>query len=103
MALIKCPECSRDVSNKATACPNCAYPVARPRYGQRLVQVIEKTGRTWQGVRVVGWLLILVAAFVLFAEWAAGQSSGVTLGWWIGLAGVACLWTSRAGAWWYHG
>ena len=27
MALIKCPECSKDVSNKAKICPNCGYPV----------------------------------------------------------------------------
>ena len=29
MALIKCPECSREVSEQATACPNCGYPVNR--------------------------------------------------------------------------
>ena len=27
MALIKCSECGRDVSDKATACPNCGAPV----------------------------------------------------------------------------
>jgi hypothetical protein len=28
MALINCPECIRQVSDKATQCPNCAYPIA---------------------------------------------------------------------------
>jgi hypothetical protein len=28
MSLIKCPECDRQVSSKAHACPNCGYPVA---------------------------------------------------------------------------
>lgn len=27
MALIKCPECNRDVSDKAEICPNCGYPI----------------------------------------------------------------------------
>lgn len=27
MALIKCPECGRDVSDKAKSCPNCGFPV----------------------------------------------------------------------------
>ncbi len=29
MALIKCPECRRMVSNMATSCPNCGYPIAK--------------------------------------------------------------------------
>ncbi len=28
MALIECPECGREVSSNAAACPSCAYPVA---------------------------------------------------------------------------
>ncbi len=27
MALIKCPECSLSISDKAAACPNCGYPL----------------------------------------------------------------------------
>ena len=28
MALIKCPECSKEISDKAEACPQCAYPIS---------------------------------------------------------------------------
>lgn len=28
MALIKCPECGKDVSDKAIACPNCGCPLS---------------------------------------------------------------------------
>ena len=27
MALIKCPECSKEVSDKAKTCPHCGYPL----------------------------------------------------------------------------
>jgi len=27
MALIHCPECNKEISDKATACPNCGYPI----------------------------------------------------------------------------
>ncbi len=27
MALIKCPECNKDVSDKASACPHCGFPI----------------------------------------------------------------------------
>jgi len=29
MALINCPECGREVSDQADACPRCAYPIAK--------------------------------------------------------------------------
>lgn len=31
MALIKCPECHREVSDRATACPNCGCPISGPQ------------------------------------------------------------------------
>ena len=27
MALIHCPECNREISDKATVCPGCGYPL----------------------------------------------------------------------------
>lgn len=30
MALIKCPECGKEVSDKATNCINCGYPLNEP-------------------------------------------------------------------------
>ena len=30
MALLKCPECTHDVSDKATTCPHCGYPMNSP-------------------------------------------------------------------------
>lgn len=29
MALIKCPECAREISDKAVACPQCGFPIAK--------------------------------------------------------------------------
>ena len=31
MALIKCPECGREVSDRAGVCPNCAFPLSSLR------------------------------------------------------------------------
>lgn len=28
MAIISCPECGKDISNKARTCPNCGYPIS---------------------------------------------------------------------------
>ena len=31
MALIKCPDCGKEVSSLAESCPNCSYPLAKMR------------------------------------------------------------------------
>ena len=31
MALINCPECGKEVSTLAAACPACGYPIAAPQ------------------------------------------------------------------------
>ena len=28
MAIVKCPECKKEISNKAPSCPNCGVPIA---------------------------------------------------------------------------
>lgn len=30
MAMIKCKECGKDISNQATSCPHCGVPVKKP-------------------------------------------------------------------------
>ena len=33
MSLISCPECDKEISDKALACPSCGYPVRESFYG----------------------------------------------------------------------
>jgi len=33
MALIKCPECSAQVSDKATTCQSCGFQISKPKRG----------------------------------------------------------------------
>lgn len=32
MALIKCPECGKQISSQAASCPNCGYPVRKTEF-----------------------------------------------------------------------
>ncbi len=65
MALIKCPECGKDVSDKASACPVCGFPIANQQNkneikvklemfkgvgGTQFVTIAETGGKTlWSG------------------------------------------------------
>lgn len=64
MALIECPECRREVSSRAAACPTCAYPIATrsaapapegapPKWRRRLLLAVQVAAR-------------LIVGFVLF-------------------------------------
>lgn len=42
MALIKCPECGREISDKAIACPNCGCPISSDEIQRRKNHLIKK-------------------------------------------------------------
>lgn len=42
MPLINCPECQKEISDQAPACPNCGYPLHRPQ-----VQAPVKQEKDW--------------------------------------------------------
>ena len=75
MALIRCSDCGRDVSDRAVACPQCARPLA---------------GRPWQTPRptvnhtkVIGALLVIggmVGSMASGASTSAGPSDASILG-----------------------
>ena len=62
MALIKCPECGKDVSDRAESCPNCGCPVESSggkvrimlpvfrRYENQKVTIIYNGKILWKGV-----------------------------------------------------
>jgi len=94
MALIACPECTRQVSDKAASCPHCGNPLAKLENAQE-VTTIEATGKSWKFVQVVGVILIVVGLVALFSEVVAGLPLGVV--------GVVLYVVGRMGAWWQHG
>lgn len=42
MALIQCPECGNEISDKASACPNCGYPVVGTAHTEGTEKTDEK-------------------------------------------------------------
>ena len=60
MALVKCPLCGENISEKATTCPHCGYVVT---------VVGEPTPKPQKQSRSWGWLIILVivAMIAVFA------------------------------------
>ena len=44
MALINCPECGREISDKAVSCPNCGYPINNSNQADSYTIILENIG-----------------------------------------------------------
>lgn len=73
MALIPCPECKREVSDKAPACPGCGHPIAMaavPGGGLRgdhvadMTKTAGKVAGLWLAVGAVPWIARLIFGIV---------------------------------------
>ena len=89
MALVKCPECGKEVSNSAEACPNCGYGIKqhfnkikekqkqKQAYQQKLdsVQMPPKPEKI--KLSMGRWLLILIWLILGIIFFLVGVSSGM--------------------------
>jgi len=66
MALVQCPECKKEVSDRAEKCPNCAYPLQDTNSGKQDddVMTIELTSKALKKQMVFA-VLFLLASFLI--------------------------------------
>ena len=69
MALIKCPECGKEVSSGAASCPNCGHPIS----GQTLLVKKEKKKGSCLG-RIVGFIVFFILVGVGIGALSDGES-----------------------------
>ena len=60
MALTKCPECGRDVSDKAAMCPHCGYPISGQQGIPQTIQVKPS------GVSIAAFVLAALSVITFF-------------------------------------
>ena len=112
MALIKCPECGRDISDAAAACPNCGFPLDRLKTeGVRVVRTAvpaASAGETLLVVRrgfafaaaILGTLALLLCggfaighAGFLVGDWfSESMATGLYVQVVLLTIGTACCW-----------
>lgn len=94
MALVKCEDCGRDVSDRAPACPNCGAPVA-PSSQALAPEKVTVDGDCFVGTRAQVVRLAVKAVQgcnykVDSADEASGLvafTTGMTMGSWSGVSG----------------
>lgn len=62
MALITCPECRKEISDQAEACPHCGYPLRKKIEARKIGNKIEKTSNA---IAKFGWNLFMLGFLVI--------------------------------------
>lgn len=74
MALIKCPECKKEVSNTANKCPNCNFILNKPKRG--ITGVVFKTLFILFNAIMIIWIISLWSISSGDAELGAAKTIG---------------------------
>ena len=64
MTLVSCPECKKEISDKATSCPQCGAPASEKLQNSQSPTShtkVTRTGAKWEGG---GFLLIIAGIFI---------------------------------------
>jgi len=104
MALISCPECGRQVSDKASACPQCACPLGAVSVGGVGVVTIQETSKKWKKLQLLGAIGVPVCFIGIMSSTGTDQPSGGASAFWVlgMLASIGAYIYGRFGAWWHH-
>lgn len=87
MALIKCSECGKEISNEAIGCPFCGKPIREE------VITTQSTSKIWKAIKFLSWLGIFFA-IIMYGNNSKDLANIVLLFCIIGLI------VGKLGAWW---
>lgn len=74
MALIHCPECGREISDQAAACPGCGYPLSKQNTHTKDDTFLEASRqRDRRFLRIAGPLLLVGIALLLLFAFLCGR------------------------------
>ncbi|MEK7486338.1 MAG: hypothetical protein AABZ60_18605 [Planctomycetota bacterium] len=109
MSLIKCSECSKEVSDKAPNCPNCGNPISTASVVQATgasVQTTEGTGKKLKFHLLISSALVAVGfiAMILILNKEKNQDSTLSdnifvFSWLIGIPYYIFI---KFKIWWHH-
>lgn len=103
MALINCPECDKQISDKASACINCGHPIVKTtsQHGLNIgdEQPIELTAKR---LKLISFLSfgIFVLGIIIVAASTSESSSG--FGVLLIILGCISYIINRIRIWWHH-
>lgn len=103
MALIDCPECGKQISDRAPACIHCGNPIAAPAPPPPApgpIITTQATSKPWKVIQAIGAAMMIIGMVSCIANAGSGSAAG-SFSLFI-LGGIITL-VGRIGAWWTNG
>ncbi len=97
MSLIKCPDCNKEISSYAPACPNCG----RPKHSS--IHTIEQTGKKFKKTQLIYSMMVALGMIMVFIGMGTESAIIGILGFILIVIGITGYIVSKVGAWWEHG
>ncbi len=105
MALVSCPECNKEISNLAAACPHCGYPIEKSPTipSPNKVTTVELTGKKWKRQQLTAALMIIFGVIFVMIAGSSGTRWLIIFSSLLIFFGFILFISSKISAWWHHG
>lgn len=106
MALIKCPECGKQVSSTAASCPHCGAPIAeRPGdvAGEINVTTTQETSKSLKRQILISAVLFWGGMVMFMMSAQSGEPGIPIVPALMNISGLFLYIATKARTWWHHG
>lgn len=105
MALVKCKECGKEVSNKAEICVECGFPLSKKKNGSEEIKTQQKTRKSLK-LQLLLSKIMMILGFVLvfgYSQYPPMQDDDkVIIYMCVFVVGIILYVASRVRIWWNH-
>jgi hypothetical protein len=102
MALMKCPECQKEISSKASSCPNCGMPLVDATKDIDKITTIQETSKTLKE-HIVHSVIIIIGGILFFIIGAVTyRQAMIPIGLILFLIGAIWFIATKINIWWHH-
>jgi len=105
MVLIKCPECSREVSDKAPTCPKCGAPIAAASVDREVgvnLTTVQATSKRLKAQMLLAVLSLSVGIVWVILAVNASERGSLAVPTSLFVGGLVWYAIIRFRIWWHH-
>jgi hypothetical protein len=107
MALIACPECTKQVADSALSCPNCGFAIASARETRAAgapLTTIQETSKKFKIHTIISVLAIIIGVVWLVGVPNAAEQGGESsfIAPLLIFAGLVWFIVTKIRIWWHH-